>query len=82
MFAISKERLEEIFSDFGEISSVYYPVDLKNLKPKGFAFVRYLNQSDAEKAIYEMDENNFGYGRNISVKFVHQKTYFSQDESN
>lgn len=80
--SIDKELLEEIFSKFGEISNIYLPVDLNHgCKPKGFAFIRYLNQNDALRALQVMDGANLGIGRDIKVTFTTHKTYFNQDET-
>ena len=47
----SVEDLNNIFSEFGTISSIYYPTDLKTLKSKNFAFIRYLREDDAVSAM-------------------------------
>lgn len=40
----SKEQLESIFSEFGEVCSIYYPIDLKTRTHRGFAFIRYSHE--------------------------------------
>ena len=65
----------------GDVSSIYYPTDLKTCKRRNFAFVRYLRKKDAERAVAELNNANLGVGRNIVVRMVSQQTYFSQDES-
>jgi RNA recognition motif-containing protein len=77
----SPERLEEIFSEYGEVTSIYFPVDLKSRKPRGFAFVRYGHQGTAELAVKGLNDTNLGVGRNIQLSIVSSKTYMSQDES-
>jgi len=77
----SKEQLHEVFSQFGEVTSIYYPMDLKARVPRGFAFVRYANQRSAERAREAMDDTNLGVGRNIQVNIISAKTYLSQDET-
>ena len=77
----SKEQLDQIFSQFGEVTSIYYPMDLKARIPKGFAFVRYANQRSAERAAEAMNDTNLGVGRNIQVNIISAKTYLSQDET-
>lgn len=80
--AVSKEQLEEIFSQFGELARVYFPVDLAHsCAPKGFAFVRYIKEKDAARAQQAMHGANLGIGRNLTVRRNCQRTYFSQDES-
>lgn len=78
---ISKERLDEIFSEFGEVTSIYYPLDMKSRVSKGFAFVRYGNERSALEALERMNNTNLGYGRNIEVSIPKGKTYIGQDES-
>lgn len=78
----SKEDLERVFSSFGEVARVYFPVDLAHHgAPLGFAFVRYVRESDARRAAAEMDGKNLGVGRDIVVRINFQRTYFSQNES-
>ena len=77
----SQEQLHEVFSQFGEVTSIYYPMDLKARVPRGFAFVRYANQRSAERAREAMDDTNLGVGRNIQVNIISAKTYLSQDET-
>lgn len=75
------ERLEEIFSEFGEVTSIYYPMDLKSRKPKGFAFVRYGHYGPAQRAVESLHDTSISEGRNIQLSIIHSKTYLSQDES-
>lgn len=73
--------MESIFKEYGEISSIYYPVNLKNLESKGFAFIRYLNKNDAEAAITALNGQVIGGGRALNVRLESSRTYFGQDES-
>lgn len=83
LFAHSKEKLEEIFSQFGPISSVYVPMSLNHLcpKPKGMAFVRYLQEEDAREAERVMHNQRLGAGRRVQISMARQQTYYAQDES-
>jgi len=78
---ISKEQLESIFSEFGEVCSIYYPIDLKTRTHRGFAFIRYSHEGAANLALKNMDDANLGVGRNIRVSRCSTATYFSQDET-
>lgn len=74
--------IEELFSTVGEVASVYLPVDLLHAcKSRGFAFVRFLREHEANRAIAELDGVYLGIGRSIVVTRTSPKTYFSQDES-
>jgi RNA recognition motif-containing protein len=79
---ITKEVLQQIFSAYGEIANIYLPVDLKHgCQPKGIAFIRYLHQSAAERAISELNGINLGIGRDIICSLSMPRNYFNQDES-
>ena len=80
--SIPVETIRDIFKQFGEISSVYYPINLKTKLYRGFAIIRYLECNDAERAMNEMNNTNLcGIGRRISVTWSSSKSYFGQDES-
>lgn len=65
----------------GEISSIYYPINLKERVPRGFAIVRYLSLDDAKNALETMNNTNIGKGRNILVSWIISKSYWSMDET-
>ena len=59
-YNVTEEELRELFSQAGELKEVAVIVDRDTRRPKGFAFVEFVNQADAEKAIqmfndYELD---------------------------
>ena len=59
-YNVSEQELRELFSQAGEIKEVALIVDRDTRRPKGFGFVEFVNQADAEKAIqmfndYELD---------------------------
>jgi RNA recognition motif-containing protein len=56
-------------------------MDLKQRKPRGFAFVRYGHEGTAYLAMQNMHDTNLGIGRNIQVSMPTVKTYWKQDES-
>jgi hypothetical protein len=49
---LTEEQVREYFSQFGEIASMKLPLD-KFKRKRGFAFVEYANEADAQKAIAE-----------------------------
>ena len=60
------DDLRAAFSSFGEIEEVVIVTDKFSGRSKGFGFVTFVNEEDAQKAIAEMD----GYdlkGRKIAV---------------
>lgn len=78
---ISPENLRDIFKQYGELSSIYYPYDLRNRKYRGFAFVRFIRQQDAITAWKDLHNVNLGLGRNIQISASIPKHYFNMDES-
>jgi len=80
--SIPIENIRDIFKQFGEISSIYYPMNLKTKLYRGFAIVRYLVYNDAERAMNALHNTVLcGIGRRILVSWLTTKSYFGQDES-
>ncbi|KAJ4816815.1 Cold-inducible RNA-binding protein [Rhynchospora pubera] len=52
----TEEELQKTFSKFGKIKEVRLVRDDKTRRPKGFAFVRFESEADAERAIKGMDK--------------------------
>lgn len=65
-FQTSKEQLEELFGEVGELSDVFVPLDRTTGKPRGFAFVEYVNAADANEAIEKFNGHELG-GRALRV---------------
>ncbi len=68
-YNVAEDELRELFSQAGEIKEVTMILDRDTRRPKGFGFVEFMNQADAEKAIqmfndYEMD------GRRLTVNMA------------
>ena len=78
---ISPENLRDLFKQYGEICSIYYPFDLRTRKYRGFAFIRFLKQEDATAAWRDMHNVNLGLGRNIQITPSIPRHYFGMDES-
>ena len=55
-WSINEQSLKDMFSQFGEISEVVVINDRYTGRSKGFGFVTFVNEADAEKAIAEMAE--------------------------
>ncbi|KAM8797513.1 putative RNA-binding protein 19 [Eudromia elegans] len=58
-FTSTEEDLEKIFSKYGPLSDIHFPIDRLTKKPKGFAFVTYMMPEHAVKAYAEMDGQVF-----------------------
>ncbi|KAH9286157.1 Serine/arginine-rich splicing factor 2 [Echinococcus granulosus] len=61
------EDLRRIFSRYGEVGDVYIPRNPYSMDSRGFAFVRYYSDRDAEDAIRGMDGRKID-GREIRVQ--------------
>ena len=59
-YSVTKEQLEELFSNYGEVREVNI------IEGKGFGFVEMSNQSEAEKAKGALNGSDFK-GRNLRV---------------
>ncbi len=60
-----EEKLRDIFSEYGDITSIYVPVG-EDGKGKGFAFVNFSNPEMAARAVEEMDGKDYE-GKTIFV---------------
>ncbi|XP_065319629.1 probable splicing factor, arginine/serine-rich 4 isoform X2 [Gordionus sp. m RMFG-2023] len=65
-FKTEEEDLKRIFNKYGDIGDVYIPKDHTSKRSRGFAFIRYYSQRDADKAIKDMDQRKLD-GRTIKV---------------
>ena len=59
-YSVTKEHLEELFSDYGEVRQVNI------IEGRGFGFVEMSNQSEAEKAKEALNGSEFK-GRTLRV---------------
>ncbi|NXX38575.1 RBM19 protein, partial [Tricholaema leucomelas] len=58
-FTSTEEDLEKLFSKYGPLSEIHFPLDRLTKKPKGFAFITYMMPEHAVKAYAEMDGQVF-----------------------
>ena len=65
-YSVTKDDLKDAFSEFGEVSNVDIITDKYSGESKGFGFVEMANNSEAEKAIKELNDSEIK-GRNIKV---------------
>ncbi len=65
-FTINEDKLREIFSSYGEITEAVIIKDKFSGRSKGFGFVTFANDEDANKAIAEMNKKQVE-GREITV---------------
>ncbi|CAN0028950.1 unnamed protein product, partial [Phaeothamnion confervicola] len=65
-------ELREIFDAYGEVGDIYIPKDARTSEPRGFAFVRYTREKDADRAIEALDGKPFN-GRELRIQFAKQR---------
>ncbi len=68
-YNVSEDELRELFSQAGEIKEVTLILDRDTRRPKGFGFVEFMTQADAEKAIQMFNEHELD-GRRITVNMA------------
>lgn len=50
-FNTTRAEIQSLFSEVGEIRDVFLPTDRDSGRPRGFAFVEFASEDDAQKAI-------------------------------
>lgn len=65
-YKVNGDRLKVVFGEFGEVSSAVVITDKFTGKSKGFGFVTMDNDSDAQRAIAELNGKDFE-GRQMVV---------------
>jgi cold-inducible RNA-binding protein len=50
-FRTTKDEVQSLFSQIGAIKDVFFPTDRESGRPRGFAFVEFQSDEDAQKAI-------------------------------
>ena len=68
-WSVDKAGFDELFSPFGEIEEALVIANKYTGRSRGFGFVTYKNDADADKAMEEMNEKEVE-GRRIVVKIA------------
>ena len=63
---LGEEDLRDLFAPHGEIESVKLITDRDSGRSKGFGFVKFVNEDDAQNALEALNEQEVD-GRNIKV---------------
>ena len=66
VWGLTEDELRAHFAPYGEIEEAIIITDRFSGRSKGFGFVTYVNDADADKAIAELHEKDFK-GRNLIV---------------
>jgi RNA recognition motif-containing protein len=72
-FRVNDEDLKQLFEEYGEISSARVITDKYTGKSRGFGFVEMSSETDAKKAIEELDKAEYD-GKVITVSVARPKT--------
>jgi RNA recognition motif-containing protein len=65
-YNLKEDELQELFAEFGEVTSVKIITDKFTGRAKGFGFVEMADDAAAKKAMDALDGKEIG-GRNIKV---------------
>jgi len=71
-YGVTEEELTEMFSEYGEVSSVNLIKDRFSGQSKGFGFIDMPNNSEADKAIKALNRLHHK-GRDLKVNQAEQK---------
>jgi RNA recognition motif-containing protein len=71
-YSVTEDSLKELFEAYGAVESVKIITDNYTGRSKGFGFVVMASNEEADKAIRELDGNEFD-GRNIKVNVARQR---------
>ena len=75
--AVTDADLQELFQEFGEISSLKIIKDRDTGVSKGYAFVEMPNDDEAQKAIEGLNDHEIK-GRNLTVNEARPKTEYKK----
>jgi len=71
-FETTKEDLEGLFGEIGQVVDCFMPVDRMSGRPRGFAFVEMSNNEEAAAAIEKFDEYELN-GRNLRINEAQER---------
>jgi len=65
-YEVTDDELRELFSSVGEVRSAKVIIDRMSGRSKGFGFVDMASEEDADKAVQELNQQQF-HNRNLRV---------------
>jgi RNA recognition motif-containing protein len=71
-YETTQADLETLFSEVGQISEVFLPVDRTTGRPRGFAFVTFVESDAAKRAIEKFEGFEFK-GRRLHVNAAQER---------
>ncbi|BEG99380.1 RNA recognition motif domain-containing protein [Bacteroides sedimenti] len=69
----TSESLQELFAEYGEVTSANVIIDRETGRSRGFAFVEMPNDEEAQNAIAKLNETEFE-GKTINVTVARPRT--------
>lgn len=72
-FSTSSPDLEQLFQQYGAVSRAQVITDRETGRSRGFGFVEMDSDSDAQRAIEELDGSDYG-GRQINVNVARERS--------
>ena len=72
-YTTTEQDLQDLFAGAGTVESVNLMRDMATGRARGFAFVEMATDEDAQQAITQLNERDFG-GRNLTVNEARPKT--------
>jgi cold-inducible RNA-binding protein len=72
-YSVTEQDLQDLFSSAGTVETVNVMRDMATGRARGFAFVEMASDEDAQNAISQLNEKDFG-GRNLTVNEARPKT--------
>jgi cold-inducible RNA-binding protein len=71
-FRTTQDELDALFSQVGQIKEVFLPLERETGRPRGFAFVEFVNEPDAAQAIERFNGYELG-GRSLRVSAAEER---------
>lgn len=65
-WGVKDEELQALFAEYGEVEEAVIIKDKFSGRPKGFGFVTFVNDEDADKAIEALNDHELN-GRKLAV---------------
>lgn len=65
-FQTTNDELQELFSNYGEVTDIHMPMDRESGRPRGFAFVTMSSKDEMIAAIKGLDGQDLG-GRPLRI---------------
>lgn len=75
-FKTTQDELQSLFSEVGTPIDIFMPAERETGRPRGFAFIQYETEEEAEKAIEKFNGHELG-GRALRVNKAEERPRFS-----